>query len=133
MSREIKFRGQCITGKWYYGNLAIAKKDIDHVKAGSYISNSVGCPFAYHIRPETVGEFTGLKDKNGVEIYEGDKWQRDIYIGIVEFRFGGWCFTEHDDSGCTSYPSFYTNCGDGVVIGNIHETPELLTEGVTEG
>lgn len=70
--RTIKFRGMSINGEWHYGNLSIVNKKIDMVDKGCYISNSVGMPFAYQVRCETIGEFTGLLDKNNKEIFEGD-------------------------------------------------------------
>lgn len=73
MDRVIKFRGQTLEGKWVYGNLTILKEKTGNLDAGYYISNSVGMPFAYQIRPETVGQFTGLTDKNGLtELFEYD-------------------------------------------------------------
>lgn len=64
MNREIKFRGKHLN-KWIYGYLL---KNIDDNK--SYIS--VSLDQFYQVKKETIGQYTGLKDKNGVEIYEGD-------------------------------------------------------------
>ena len=130
--REIKFRGKDVVGNWYIGNLAIVKHDIHNgagtIKAGSYISNESGVPFAYQIRPETVGQFTGLHDKNGVEIYEGDKVSTDLDrpFNIVIFRAGAFRFNCNDgeeDYHDAILPSHEegTTYSYGEVIGNIHE------------
>lgn len=70
--REILFKGKELCGIWVEGNLTILKKDMAKVKAGSYISNRVGVPFACAIRPETVCQYTGLRDINSDMIFEGD-------------------------------------------------------------
>lgn len=129
MGREIKFRGLSVNGKWHYGNLAIIPKKVDHIEAGSYISNNVGIPFAYQVRPESVGQFTGLLDKNGKEIYEGDvikMYHNDptpetgliMVIGPVIFRNGAFVVSKGFD--------FVMNKNPLEVIGNIHQNPELL-------
>lgn len=66
MKREIKFRGKSLkTGEWLYGLL---------VKMWGYwhIIDWDDENLAYPVNPDTIGQYTGLKDKNGREIYEGD-------------------------------------------------------------
>jgi hypothetical protein len=73
--REIKFRGKCqTTGEWFYGYLFKS----DSGERTHIIKNHKGC---LDIDPDTVGEFTGLRDKNEIEIYENDliKCEKDIY------------------------------------------------------
>jgi len=99
-----------------------------------------------YVRPEESDQYTGLKDKNGVEIYEGDIVKNDWRSVHGKFIGDVWVvmFGEHETSldyyATSAYGFFYRNSkgedhtpylpterGDGVeVIGNIHQNPELL-------
>lgn len=127
--REIKFRGKTryAIGEqiWVYGNLCH-----DGLKKGGWcIETEPGRMIG--IDPKTVGEFTGLYDKNGREIYEGD------ILHIV--RYGGELQTIGDvfeEKGAFRVHNGYAVADTDIlgqfkpdileVIGNIHENPELL-------
>jgi hypothetical protein len=126
--REILFRGMAINGKWVYGNLSILKKDLHlcggMVKAGCYISNVAGSPFAYSIRPETVGQYTGMEDERLNRIFEGDILDSEEFSNMVV------SYNEHDAcfiGGDTPFSEIDPDDDEiWKVIGNIHENPELL-------
>ncbi|EAD1709413.1 hypothetical protein SH40_12790 [Listeria monocytogenes] len=121
--REIEFRGQNINGHWAHGNLAIIKEKLDRAEIGAYISNSAGAPFAYQVRPETVGQYTGLKDKNGKKIFEGDVgWdEHNECYGVVKFEEGKFLYVWENIA------EDLQEVADGIEIcGNIHENPELM-------
>ncbi|QEL01557.1 hypothetical protein FKG96_12320 [Olivibacter sp. LS-1] len=129
MNREIKFKGKTVSGKWVYGNYSHIKKDFSTVKSGHYISNSVGAPFAYLVRPETIGQSTGLKDKTGKDIYEGDKIRKPGSDNIYTVVFFDGAFYLKN-GGVNHRLSWTTN--DGEVVGNIHDNPEFLKGGSDE-
>ena len=97
---------------------------------------------AVEVLPETVGQFTGLSDKNGKWIFEGDIVKYDDYIFVVKYGKCGGCANDLnygymgfyvDAANCKTKK--YMDCGlrndicyftDIEVIGNIHDNPELL-------
>ena len=117
--REIKFRAwDRLTNSW-----------LDVEEQIGFESNGDGA--SYLILVDNGGrlaweQYTGLKDKNGKEIYEGDIWEREGFIATVEFVFSQWNLMYTKKSSSIQYPSFFSNANTGQVIGNIHENPELL-------
>ena len=126
MNREIKFRGLTNNGTWVYGNLIQGKNSACYIcsinenpvcKNGDYWYIDSPC---YVVIPETVAQFTGLKDIEGKKIYEGD-----IILGynnphVVTFADGAFYLTYKNSSVRLSI-----TCGALKIIGNIFENPEL--------
>lgn len=133
--REIKFRGRRIdNGDWVYGDYF--KTPLTDENSGTKPESGwffltgeprhciSSCGVVFVVDPETVGQFTGLRDRNGKEIYEGDVLRNDITeknIGVVQFVDGGfWYVKDHVPYNILSAPC--------EVIGNVWENPELLKE-----
>lgn len=116
MNREIKFRGYSIKeNKWKYGYLS--KYNNKHG-----ISDDMGIgDFVYK---ESIGEYTGLKDKNGVEIYEGDIIQTKDFYECGELVFKGEMEVVKDLNYYINGCVFIDTSGE--VVGNVYENPELL-------
>lgn len=124
--REILFRGKRMSdGEWLYGSLL----QVNRKGATECCIHSDR--YSHLIDHATVGQFTGLTDKNGKKIFEGD---------ILATKL----FGEHIDKGVVRYGNYNCSCCDGVygwyvdggdirgaedlceVIGNIHDNPELM-------
>ena len=138
--REILFRGKrTYDGKWLYGNLIIDCIGKLHVISPEYFYED-GHHLMYDddtdqpvfINPITIGQYTGMKDKNGKKIFEGDILQTEDEIVVVEWHkpSASWYSKfvkyleprEHWWTGilCSQWGEYAT------VIGNIHDNPEML-------
>ena len=129
--REILFRGKDIKENWHTGLLA-------HTGNTWYISNKAGIATAFEVIPKTVGQYTGLTDKNGKNIFEGDiiKYKNTDGIkfnGVALTVIGKVVYNEKnvsfaisgkDEIGAKHYDYFPIKNIE--VIGNIHDNPELL-------
>lgn len=128
MNREILFRGKRTdNGEWVYGML------LNYADGTSYICRQSYNPDVldkYEVDSSTVGQYTGLTDKNGKKIFEWDVLRHDtgtLHEVVFERRNGhayfGWVMNEletwHFDSGFLRQLE---------VIGNVHDNPELLEE-----
>ena len=121
--REILFRGKRKdTGAWVFGDLVHSQYKIGDTCVGQY-GNTVGI---HQVNPETVGQFTGLTDKNGKKIFEGDVCKVGNLIYKVVLEYSAWWFKILSNK-VYCCPAFNSHCGDLCeVIGNIHDNPELL-------
>jgi len=136
MNRVIKFRGKRTDdGKWLYGDLI---QDSDN-KKGIWPIVSTNSNGIDEVHADTVGQFTGLRDLNGNEIYEGDIAKFDDspycayatpYMGEVVMRQGTWCIKHQTIFGDVYPRLFRDDFADHKteILGNIYDNPELLKQ-----
>lgn len=125
--REIKFRAKrAENGAWVYGDLTHVQKicTVEDVQRNGRRSVPVVRVANYNVDEKTIGQYTGLKDRNGREIYEGDVLRFDNYTIKVEWLNGGFC----DCHSNIKISLRYFSLNHYEVIGNIHDNPELLTD-----
>ena len=135
MKDRCLFKAKICNGEWVAGFL--------HCKENKwYISNKAGAPFAFEVRPDTICQCTGMKDKNGKLIWENDVIKYHFGNAYAQIRYGAYqsCFdnqkTEHigfyvDWSESRNYRKdlgYWINMVNAEVVGNIFDNPELIKE-----
>ena len=144
MNREIKFRGKTVNGnKWVYGDLLHiaggyiiyhgSQKDCE-ITTGKHVSVELLHDEISVVVPETVGQFTGLFDENGKEIYEGDiLGANGKIIGWVKGGVRGYCYDvvyiNHPtgEKRWSLYGTVVEDFNNKIeVVSNMHDNPELI-------
>ena len=139
--REILFRGKMDNGEWVYGSFCMDALEQFNGLCGvdgfiRLYDKAKGKMQTYEVDRETVGQYTGLKDKHGKRIFEGDilRWTgEDGETGKVIVIFAGGSFllkcVEVLDAPADPFDEFDRGGQTLEVIGNIHDNPELLKGG----
>lgn len=123
--REILFRGK-FGNEWKYGFLSIEPQGLVIKEPYNNYNTNV-----WHIDSNTVGQYTGMTDKNGTKIFEGDICSFcDTDGGLTNYEvlwFGGkWVVREASSNVVDDLDLFF--CERSVAIGNIYDNPELSEE-----
>ena len=140
--REIIFRGiRKDTHEWvygFYGEYFDGKRNVPCVSVvDTHVITGALC---YEVIPETVGQYTGLKDKNGRQIFEGDiiVYGDANYVVCFDSASFGFMWQEYQGEKAFSYVIYFDNYENGLdideetnqidieVAGNIHDNPDLV-------
>jgi len=117
--REIKFRGKHLD-KWLYGSL--------HMNESG--QPAIATPSAFHFRcvdPDTVGQYTGLKDSEGREIYEGDVLRGHAgAAGVIESEVAFYAGAFRFSNNHLTLEYCLREIDNVKVIGNVYDNPSLL-------
>lgn len=139
MNREILFRGkQTDNGEWVYGWYCPYPFGRFPVKDAIVPSEEAmdGCHTFVKIMPDTIGQFTGLFDKNGKRVFEGDvvrciyafnKYDLNEFVYVVVWdqeEFGFKATNGKENYG--NHFAYLGNCDEIEVIGNIHDNPDKI-------
>lgn len=123
--KEIKFRAWNEAAKRYSKPFTLVSSVINY-------TDDDGLGVVKSLTNEMVEQYTGLKDKNGIEIYEGDileclnSWDDETWITKVRFDSGGFMIDVNGQDYNITCIGFLDEETEIKVIGNIHENPELL-------
>ena len=128
--RTIKFRAKDFDGVWHYGSL-VYTNILDAKIYSQTVKGSLKITDWLFVTPDTIGQFTGLYDKNGKEIYEGDilKWKADNCLYAVIFNWGMF-YASVEVCNQETYGGFplhsLTDDEACEIVGNIYDNPELI-------
>ena len=122
--RDIIFRGKRLNdGEWVEGSLCTTIPSDENFYTISYFDFE-GYYIEEKVIPSTIGQYTGLTDKNGTKIFEGDiVWLKNDEEPY-QVAFDECCFQVYSHGVCYVMDNFYDH--DIEVIGNIFDNPEML-------
>ncbi len=131
MNREILFRGKrADTKEWIYGDV---QQNVDAVKIREQEQGIQRVARSFVVIPETVGQYTGLTDKNGARVFEGDVMEFTAYgehykgvVYIYKGNFGIFCKPPSAHCEASPFLDDAIETYNAVVIGNIYDNPDLL-------